>query len=494
MTDSKSKIESRAGRLLQGFDNKMYYDYSQKTKLFHKEYDKDKNDLPFINFVSDEIVTGEIFPAFYAEFNEPVYITITNPLSMFRNHSGGFAGKKGSEHFFFQYGLIPVYFASMNTMSMLKLYQNRAAKIFDPSSSFFDDMKCIELSNKKGDRDPNPVRFSSMNIIEQSTAKENLADETISNWFYAKYFKYGFWLQPRKGFTPSTHIEFGKKMNAVFKLSKSIYVIDKLGTKEKISVSGNEIEVYNADIRGVWVDTLHFGRSFKTKIEASIYDKLVEKEPDEIPLLNGILMEIRDSKSMAERKFERILTVSAGNMLSYFDMVQLVSGMLCYRTCRDMNVISRVSTAKGFQENVERICKDWTRELNFSGSLSDKIDNVFQTATDMLFPMIVFDDSSVYFTNPIVVGFLKKWNLVVNNIETQKSILLMLLPLLEKISTLPWKERTKINREENYKELVKLVGNDPKFSSSMIKLFKEIRMSNLIRKTYQTEFSQNVKS
>ena len=489
MTDSKSKIESRAGRLLQGFDNGMYYDYSQKTKLFHKEYDKNKNDLPFINFVSDEIVTGEMFPAFYAEFNEPVYITITNPLSMFRNHSGGFAGKKGSEHFFFQYGLIPVYFASMNTMSMLKLYQNRAAKIFDPSSSFFDDMKCIELSNKKGDRDPNPVRFSSMNIIEQSTAKENLADEIISNWFYAKYFKYGFWLQPRKGFTPSTHIEFGKKMNAVFKLSKSIYVIDKLGTKEKISVSGNDIEVYNADVRGVWVDTLHFGRSFKTKIEASIYDKLIEKEPSEIPLLNGILMEIRDSKSMSERKFERILTVSAGNMLSYFDMIQLASGILCYRTCRDMNIISRVSNAKGFQENVERICKDWSRELNFSGSMSEKIDNIFKTAIDMLFPMIVCDDTSVYFTNPIVVGFLKKWNLVVSNIETQKSILLMLLPLLETISTLPWKERTKISREENYKELIKLVGNDPKFTSSLIKLFKEIRMSNLIRKIFQTEFS-----
>ncbi len=486
MTDSKSKIESRAGRLLQGFDNGMYYDYSKKTKLFHKEYNDNKNDLPFINFVDDEIVTGEMFPAFYAEFNEPVYITITNPLSMFRNHSGGFAGKKGSEHFFFQYGLIPVYFASMNTMSMLKLYQTRAAKIFDPSSSFFDDMKCIELSNKKGDKNPNPVKFSSMNIIEQSTAKENLANETISNWFYHKFFKYGFWLQPGKGFTPSTHIEFGKKMNAIFKLSKSVYVIDKLGIKEKIFVSGNEIEVYNADVRGVWVDTLHFGRSFKTKIEASIYDKLIEKEPSEIPILNGILMEIRDSKNMAERKFERILTVSAGNMLSYFDMVLLASGMLCYRTCRDMNVISRVSNAKGFQENVERICKDWARELNFSGSLSDKIDNVFQTAIDMQFPMLVVDGSSVYFTNPIIVGFLKKWNLVENNIETQKSILLMLLPLLETISKLPWKERTKISRDENYKKLIKLVGNDPKFSSSLIKLFKEIRMSNLIRKTYQT--------
>ncbi len=491
MTDTKSKIESRAGRLLQAFDKGMYYDYSQKTRLFHEEYKKGTNDLPSIKFVEDEIVTGGKVPAYYVEFNEPVYITITNPLSMFRNHSGRFAGKKGSEHFFFQYGLIPVYFASMNTMSMLKLYQTRAAKIFDPSSNFFDDMKCIELSNKKGYENPNPVKFSSMNIIEQSTAKENLAEETISNWFYQKYFKYGFWLQPRRGFTPSTHIEFGKKMNAVFKLSKSIYVIDKLGAKEKISISGNEIEVYNADVRGVWVDTLHFGFPFKTKIEASIFDKLTEKEHSEISLLNGILMEIRNNESIVERKFEKILTVSAGNMLSYFDMIQLASGMLCYRTCRDMNIISRLSNAKGFQENVERICKDWMRELKFTGSLSDKIDNIFQTATDMLFPMLIIDNSSAYFTNPIIVGFLKKWNLIVNNVETQKSILLLLLPLLEKISSLPWKERTKINREENYKELVKLVGNSPKFSTSLIKLVKEINMSNLIRKTYQTDFSQN---
>jgi myosin-crossreactive antigen len=328
-----------------------------------------------------------------------------------------------------------------------------------------------------------------MNIIEQSTAKENLADETISNWFYYKYFKYGFWLQPQKGFTPSTHVEFGKKMNAVFKLSKSIYVIDRLGAKEKISVSGNEIEVYNADVRGVWVDTLHFGLPFKTKIEASVFEKLTEKEYGEGLLLNGILMEIRDNESMVDRKFEKILTVSAGNMLSYFDMIQLVSGMLCYRTCRDMNIISKLSSARGFQENVERICKDWMRELKFTGSLSEKIDNIFQTAINMLFPMIIIDNSSAYFTNPVIVGFLKKWNLIVNNNETQKSILLLLLPLLEQIFSLPWKERTEINREENYKELAKLVGHDPKFSSSLIKLVKEIHMFNLIRKTYQTDFS-----
>ena len=491
MTDSTSKIESRAGRLLQKFDNGMYRDYIQKTNLFRKTYDKNKNDLPIINFVNDKIVTGDL-PIFYTKFNEPVYLIITNPLSMFRKYSGGFAGKKGSEHFFFQYGLIPVYFASMNTMSMLKLYHNRAEKLFKQSSNFFDSIKCLGFTNKKGDRDPNHVKFSSMNIIEQSYAQECLASETISNWLYDKYFKYGFWLQPRKGFTPSTHIGFGKKMNTIYKLAKSIYVIDQLGTKEKITISGNEIEVYNADVRGVWVDRMNFGKSIKIKIEASIYEKLSKNEHNEIPLLNGILMEIRSSKNknIAEQKFEKILTVSASTILSYFDMICIVSGMLCYRTCINMNVISRISTAKGFQENVERICKDWIKEIKFSDSLSDKIDNVFQTAIDMLFPMIIVDDSSVYFTNPLIIGFLKKWDLISNSIETQKSTLLLLLPLLEKISKASWQERIKITREKNYRELIKLVKNDPTFTSSLIKLVKEIHMSNLIRKTYQTEFLQ----
>jgi len=98
--------------------------------------------------------------------------------------------------------------------------------------------------------------------------------------------------------------------------------------------------------------------------------------------------------------------------------------------------------------------------------------------------MLVFDKSSAYFTNPIIIGFLKKWNLIVDSTEVQKSILLLLLPLLDRIFSLSWKDRNKIVREENYRELTKFVGNDPKFSSSLIRLVKEINLSNLIRKTY----------
>ena len=50
-------------------------------------------------------------------------------------------------------------------------------------------------------------------------------------------------MQPLYTYINQAIQEFGKKMNAIFKLSKSIYVVDRLGTKEKISVSGNEIEV-----------------------------------------------------------------------------------------------------------------------------------------------------------------------------------------------------------------------------------------------------------
>jgi len=491
LTSSNSKIESRVGRLLQGFDQGMFYDYSKKTRLFHDEYKTNMDNLPSVEFVEDKIVTGAKVPAFYVQFNSPVYITLSTPLSMFRGHSGRYSGKKGSECAFFQLGLIPVYFASMNTMSVLKLYQERAGQVFDPSSTFFEDMKCIEFSHKKGYENQNPVKFSSMNIIGQLTAKENLADKRITDWFYHQYFTYGFWLQPRKGFTPSTHMEFGNKMNAVFKLSKSVYKIDKLGDKEMIMVLGNEIEVYNADVRGVWIDTLHFGFPFNAKIEASVLDKLTNKEFRKFPFLNGVMMEIRDMEGMRERKFKKILTASAGYGSSYFDMIQLASGMLCYRICRDNNTISKLSSTKGFQENVERICRDWMKELKITGGLADKVDNVFQIATDKMFPMLVIDNSFAYFTNPLVIGFLKKWNLIVSNDTAQKAILLLLLPLLDKIFSLPWKTRPRIAKEESYRELAKFVGNHPKFCSSLIRLVKDINLSNLIRKTYQKEFSHD---
>ena len=63
-----------------------------------------------------------------------------------------------------------------------------------------------------------------------------------------------------------------------------------------------------------------------------------------------------------------------------------------------------------------------------------------------------------------------------------------MLPLLEKIFNLPWNERKKIERDEKYRELAMFVGNDQKFSSSLIRLVKEIYLSNMIRRTYQTEY------
>lgn len=489
LTDTKSKIESVAGRLLSQFDPGMYYDYSRKTKLLIENYREDLHRLTRIEIREDDLITGEKHQTFYITFNEPVYVTLTNPISMFRKKTGKGAGKKGDKHYFYDRALVPVFFASNNTMSMLKLYQIKAAKMFEPSGKFFEDMRCIELSHRKGYSHNNPVNLSSMNIIEQSTAKETLAEEKLGRLFYDKYFTLGFWLQPRRGYTPSTHFAFDKKMDAVFKLSKSIYTVDKLGEKETISILDNEIEVYDAQIRGVWVDTLQFGSPFDAKIESSVLEKIgIENSKSNI-LLNGILMEVRDTKNTGETNYKKIMTVCAGHPASYSDVMKIVFGMLCYKMCKDSGSVSFLSDLSYFKRLIKNFCDDWSRELQIKDESSQKNPNTFDVALEAVFPLVVTDESMVYYTNPLIIGFLKKWNLLVNYTAEQKKILLLLLPLLEEVADLPWTETQQIKKYGRFVALSEMVNKDPKFLASIVRLVYEINRSNLIRKTYQTEFS-----
>lgn len=483
---ARPKVEYRVGRMLRDFDAPMYSDYARKTRLFQEKSKKMTDRLPAIDHPDWKLSDGENVPVFYAGFNEPVYMVLNSPLSLFRRLSSRGAGTQDGGQFFYRYGLVPVYFASMNTMSVLKLYQDRAGKVFDPSSRFFGEIRCIELGHKKGDEHPNPVKFSSFNIIEQGAAKERRADEMVSDWFYNRYFTYGFWLQPRKGFVPATHMEFGAKMSAVFKLSKSVYVVDSLGPRREITVAGKEVAVHDAEVRGVIVDTLRFRERFKATIEASILDELTEGNPKKFPLLNGIMMEVRDRDGMKNGVFKKILTVNAGYGSTYSDVIRLAMGMYCYRICRELGTVSRLSDAGMFRSMVRECCNNWMRELSTGGAPESKADDIYDAAMDDMFPMMVADESSVYFTNPIIIGFLKKWDLITGSKAIQRSILLMLLPVLEKIAKLSLEERPRISRDNDYQELAKLVGGDRRFVPSLIKLVNEIRLTNLIRKTYQT--------
>ena len=486
MTDSKSKIESRVGRMLRQFDPGLYRDYSNKTRLFNMEYLKNSENFSSLTQTEDELVTGEKHPVFYMSFNEPVYLTFSNPISMFKRKSGKITGKSEGSKYSFEIGIVPVYFASMNMMSMFKLYSTRAVQVFDPYGGFFDEMKCIELSHKKGIMEKNPVHFSSMNIIEQSTAKESLADEMISKLFYDKYFTLGFWMQPERGFVPSTHFEFDKKINAIFKLSKSLYKIDSLGKKETVSILGNDVDVYTAIVRGVWVNTLHFGQPFEAKIESSVLDSLNVDGSKLDLFLNGIMMEIRSMKNKDEMKFEKIMTVCTGYSLSYFDMIQLAIGMICNRICREPNTVSFLADFTSFKNIAEIICKDWMRELSVREDLSGKLSNPFETSLELMFPLVVTDGNKMYHTNPLIIGFLKKWDLLFSDSKKLKEVLLLLLPLLDKISKMVWTERRFIQTNDGFKSLYSFVKN-PMFLSALIRLVQEINTSNILKKTYQTE-------
>lgn len=495
---SPSKIENRLGRMLQQFDLGMFKDYNMKTKKTISTYREDISKYMHVDAQDDVLVTGETNTSFTIDFAFPVYLTLSNPISKFRK----IIVRKGSKYSW-QVTLIPVYFASINNMSMLKLYQDKASVMFDPTSQYFDEKKCIRLSNKAGPEERNPARYSSMNIIEQLRAKDEDSSVQLSDIFQ-RYFEFGYWNAPGPGFTPGTHIhDDSNKWNAIFKIAKSIYLVEKIGKRENIPVLDFNVDITNVVVRPVNPKTLDFqSRSMPAKIATSA----IEKIPDNANVINGIMTEVKlggdekcrccgkPLKKHSPREMRECENFNGNHIEIMNDafhyqptrknMTKLAMGIICENIFSD----SLRTDMRTFKISVEILLDNWQTYVKTNDVEAEK----FTEILDEMFPVIISNGSDVYFVHPLVWGFMERWSLL-RSTSSLKETLLKLMDLLHEYTSLPFESKRKINYSEPMRAFQKIVPmaqsetpaqyaeRKAKIPSSIIKLSKEIEFCKMMK-------------
>ena len=213
--------EQHLALLLKSFNRSMYLSYVTGTERIIKGLEN--ANCSGVERVRTPDGAGNI--AFRVRFDYPVYVTLSHPICRFRSHRN-YPVREGL--FIANLGLVPVFFSSLNEMTVLKLWGDRAGEFFNPQNSPLADTKirCWELGEASL-----PADFSSMNFIRQNGSEPGEAGKTLTE-IYEKYFRLGYWSFPMKGFSPSTHFLHGRtQISSQVKIAKSIYVVDDIDSK-----------------------------------------------------------------------------------------------------------------------------------------------------------------------------------------------------------------------------------------------------------------------
>lgn len=468
MTDAGN--EQHLAKLLQSFNRTMYLSYASKTGKIISVCEENSKCSP-VNIIRTPDGAGNL--AFRISFNYPVYITLSHPICRFKSHRNYPVRER---LFIANLGLVPVFFSSLNIMTVLKLWGDRAEGFFNPVNSPLGDTEILCWELPESSRSPD---YSSMNFILQNLSEPEEADRKITE-IYEKYFRLGYWAFPKVGFSPSTHFLHGRtRISSQVKISKSLYVIEEIGRTQKFEMEGKIIEAVQVTLGGLAEkDGDYFFARFQAFMDMEIAEKTLVKDNLETSFINGIVAEI--ISSTAPRL--SIMTVIADYGESYFDILSSLIGIVADKKYSSNDSIAYIGKVDEIRESVFNLYLDIYRKLKVERTLSETVSNSFDIALNTMFPILITEDQKVMMIHPIIWGFLKKWNLVANDNKEQKEILLHLLNLVELSNTTGF---SKIFLNEDAEFFSKKGINKFNFVRGSLHLAKDIQLCKMMRKVLE---------
>jgi len=307
-------------------------------------------------------------------------------------------------------GLVPTYFFTMNTCSVLKLWGRRAEEFFSELSKPLPDdgYAFWELTPTVGN-----AEYSSLNFLLVSESEEKVADTSIQPTL-TKYYVYGFWDLPRQGFACSPSIIYDSyHVSTILKISKTLYVPSKI-TQRRFRKGNVDIDI---DIAELWA-LGHDGGL--TRFEAWLAkDVAVElraaRANAAFPIVNGVVLEFRRrSPEIRPNAF----TVVGGYASTRLEIEK------CLVAFSGSEIFHRSATLCGIGDidSLWREVKTASRSLSTKARSAQELDdyNLFEQALTELFPILVTQEQGVGFIHPAVVSVLAGFGILEKCLEDQE--------------------------------------------------------------------------
>jgi hypothetical protein len=456
--------------LLTDFDKNLSLDYLNRMSRF-SDIVEDANLDGSLEQIEDRVLTKSI--AMRMKFSEPLFVMLSHPIC--RMHMKiHYPIEFGWERFFVtKLGLLPVYSPSLNSITLVKFWADAAEQSTSQALDIVLKRGPVFMELRPSAR---PVRYSTMNFFLSYGSDLYQAPKAVGD-LLRRYIVYSLWLGRKPGFSFSSHFLHTRGSIRYFlKVSKSLCLVDDIGRRTKLNISGRSIRVDRIKARILVEKAGHFYfQPVRAVVPNDVALELRSHPNLKEAFLNGIVMEVRDKENAIE-----LLSVLVDIGASYYELAQTIIGYALMTHYYNNDHYTYVCTVSELKFDFEGMLMQIGRFVKLPLTVSDFIENVFDLALKSLEPLFIASNDEVYFLHPLLIGFLsskKSLDLVLQN-QTESTILV--LKFLEKI-------RRKAHRMELYlDEALDLLRGHSKSKLIMefASLARKIKFFKLMRKAF----------
>lgn len=344
----------------------------------------------------EEISGGGMKIGFRLTAAAPTYVVLSKSICRFGNMKRYKIGRFENP---LDLGLIPVYLASYNRMTMLNFWDKKSRMFFDPHNSPFDDDRpvCWQFADSAM-----PPKMSSMNFLLPYRSPASRAPENISG-LMGRYFSKFFWETRNFDISSSTHFfHSNSKITSMINVVKTIFVVKKILGKRKIYILNEPVGCQELLIAGIFKDhdSYHF-KDIKVCIEDSTAESFKIHESQQLGFFNGIVTELEqkyDGRYHSLKLFQIIESYS----MNYFDLIQNLIGIVCTDRFEKSSSMSKIGGIFEIKKDVEHMMELLGRETRLDMTVGTLENDWFEHPIRQLFPMLVVKDDQVYYAHPLV--------------------------------------------------------------------------------------------
>jgi len=409
---------------LRQFDKNLAMDceYRASSKCAIKE----ETNFPHSIWIRDN-KTGEPI-AYRFELKGNQYLMLSHLLSRFRQLQKYWVGYEDTK-ICTELGLIPVYAVNLNKFTILKLWGESARRIFSNRADPFEDEEEYvywKMRYKKGKL----PELSSMNFILKQSA-DLLPYKGYGCECFRRYFVFGFWCFPEKGFADSTIVlHNSEKVKLVLKACKSIFIpVESYSKKMDLGLE-KQLPVEMLTLHGLNYSD-DYGYSLQRVTDVAVTKGIIETLKEEKNrgrfLINGIVSEFRKR----EKRFPTLTSVALYEV-SNLDLIMSLIGLVVSQRYNRSKSLSRVGKVTDIIDETEKILRLIFSEVCLDRTFGDSVRDQFSLAISYLKPMIVTDDEDLFFMHPSVYAELLNSGFADRLLSDQNN-LVNLLKLLETI-------------------------------------------------------------
>lgn len=462
--------ENRLINVLTNFDKRLSLSYLDRMSRFN-DLIENADINTSIQWIEDKSLAKPI--AIRTKFSERLFVMLSHPICRMHMKIHYPIEFRWERFFVTQLGLLPVYSPSLNSITLVKFWADAAEQSTAQALSMILNRGSVFMELRPSSR---PVQYSTMNFLLTYGSDLYQVPKNVEE-LLRKYLVYSFWLDPRPGFSFSSHFLHTRGSIRYFlKVSKSLCLIDEFGRQKKLNISGRNIKVDRIKAR---VLVKRNGRFYFQPVRAFLpVDVTLElKSHSDIKktFLNAMLMEVRDKTNVIE-----LLSVLVDIGASYYELVQTTIAYVLMAHYNSTDNFAYMCNINELRSNFKDMLLQVGRHVKLPFTVSDLIENVFDLAQRSLHPMIVISKDEIYYLHPLLIGFLCDKNRLDLASRNQTESMVLLLKFLEKI-------RKNVHHMELYlDESLELFRGYSKndMITELVSITRKIRFFKLLREAF----------